>query len=130
MSDPIEDNHTRFVTFLRIVDGDTFHCRMVLLQHVKPQPQYEGNIRVFGWNAAELSEDEGPWMRDHFEALLLKATRITVTVSTMSFERMVAIVWLDGVRFDGILHTALRSFQHRRAAGQPHPPAAAILPID
>lgn len=99
----IRDNDTRFAEFQRIIDGDTFEARIHMCPRMRPRLQVVANIRVQNWNAAEMNEAEGPYMRQKFEELLLAAKRIDLQIRTMSFERVVAAVWLDDELFAGIL---------------------------
>jgi hypothetical protein len=108
------DNRIRAVEFLRILDGDTFEGRWHLLPGVKPKIQIVASLRVNGWNAAELREDEGPYMRDEFAKQLMLAKLITVRVIGMSFERIVGDVYLDGVLFTGILRRLLKKFRTQK----------------
>lgn len=109
----VEDNLIRAVTYVRTLDGDSFVGLLRLAPVVKPKPLLEAAFRVKGWNAAELREAEGPYMRVQFEARLIAASAIRVRMYTMSFERIVSDVYLDDVLFAGILHTALRDLRDR-----------------
>jgi hypothetical protein len=103
-----KDNLIRAATFIRTIDGDTFVARLDLLPKVQPRHQAEAAIRVFGWNAAELREAEGPRMRDVFDFMLRNAVRIDVEIKAISFERIVCSVWIDDVLFSGTLQKQLR----------------------
>lgn len=109
-----DDNGIRRITFLRISDGDTFVGIMSLARPVRPKPLLEVRIRVEGWNAAELRDAEGPYMRDEFEKILRAAKLITVDMKYMSHDRIVSAVFLDDVLFAGILHERLMAFQSSR----------------
>ncbi len=111
------DNGVRKAEFRRIIDGDTFVCLADLWPKTKPKTMSEAAIRVKGWNAAELSEAEGPYMRDVFETQLRGAKVITVLASGMSFERVVCTVYLDGEHFMGILSRALIQLTRAVRAG-------------
>lgn len=110
----MRDNNTRFCEFMRIIDGDTFQCRIQVLPHVRPRVEVVASIRVHNWNAAEMNTDEGKVLRRKFEELLIHAKRIDLQIKTMSFERIVAAVWLDDELFAGILTHEL--LELRRAA--------------
>jgi hypothetical protein len=103
---------------MRIIDGDTFQCRIHMCPKVRPRVEVVANIRVHNWSAAELNTDEGRTMRRKFEELLITAQRIDLQLRTMSFERIVCSVYLDGELFAGILMhelLELRREQARRA---------------
>lgn len=112
---PVIDNYVRGARFVKVIDGDTFAAVIALAPKVKPAPLLDAHVRVFGWNAAELREAEGPAMRDAFNELLQAARVITVQMVAMSFERIVCVVYLDGVRFDGLLDNRLRIWRTRAA---------------
>ena len=109
----VSDNRTRAVEYMRTLDGDTFEARINVLPGMKPKVKVEAAIRVHNWNAAELSEAEGPYMRREFEKRLVAAKVIVVRTVTMSFERVVCDVWLDGILFSGILKQTLQKLQGR-----------------
>lgn len=117
------DNGVRSIRFVRVVDGDTFFGLMDLVPPgVSPLPQLMTKIRVRDWNAAELSEPEGPILRQHFEQLLTRATRIDVallrpgqTRARMTYDRIEAAVFLDGQLFAGLMTERL--LQLRRSTG-------------
>jgi hypothetical protein len=50
-----------------------------------------------------MTEAEGPYMRRKFEELLIVAKRLDLQIRGMSFERIVAAVWIDDELFAGIL---------------------------
>lgn len=104
----IEDNRIRSAQFLRVHDGDTLWARIDLTPGLSLRQQVECKVRVKGYNAAELSEAEGPRMRDLFEATLKSAISLRLKLGRMSYDRVVCEVWLDGYLFAGVLHTALR----------------------
>lgn len=106
-----DDNGIRRVTFLRITDGDTFVCILNLAPQVRPKPLLEVRIRVEKWNAAELNDAEGPFMRDQFEKMLRAATTITVDMKYMSHDRIVAAVFINDELFAGLLTERLLAFQ-------------------
>lgn len=105
------DNGVRTCELLRVIDGDTFVGRVVTLSARAERHCVELHIRVFGWNAAELSTPEGPPLKALFEQQLLAATLITVQPVSRSFERLVCRVFVDGVLFQGILLNALRALR-------------------
>jgi hypothetical protein len=107
----MEDNRVRLVEYMRTLDGDTFEGRTVALPGMKPKMKVEAAIRVKNWNAAELSEAEGAYMREEFKKLLTAGKIITVRLSVMSFERVVCDVWIDGVLFEGTLARRLGGFR-------------------
>jgi len=106
-----DDNNVRRVAFLRIIDGDTFVGRVETWRVVAETELAERHIRVHGWNAAELHEDEGPLMRDRFADLLQHARRITVRAAGRSFERVVCDVWTDDVLFAGLMNIHLQTLR-------------------
>lgn len=112
---PYRDNDTRYAEFLRIIDGDTFQARIHLAPHARPRVEMVASIRVANWNAAELNEPEGKFMRDKFEEMLRVAGRIDLQMRTMSFERIVCSVWLDDELFAGILTHELLTFRRDNA---------------
>ncbi len=101
----------RSATFLSIVDGDTFRARIDLAPSLSLRILTEAKVRVHGWNAAELSETEGPRMRDEFGMELKSATRIRLRLGRMSYDRIVCDVYLDDVPFLGVLVTRLRQLR-------------------
>jgi hypothetical protein len=106
-----KDNRIRSAAFVRIIDGDTFTARLDLTPSVSPAHECRANIRVKGWNAEELREEEGPYMRDQFAAILQAAQTIDVKLEGMSFTRIVCSVWVDGVLFEGLLRERLNRFR-------------------
>lgn len=109
----LEDNHIRTASCVEVVDGDTFLADVVTLKAGTTEQRLRVKIRVHQFNAQELSEAEGPHMRDVFAARLHVARRIRLKTYYMSHDRIVCDVWLDGVLFAGELHAALRSFRDR-----------------
>jgi endonuclease YncB( thermonuclease family) len=116
------DTGVRTAHFVRVIDGDTFRARLLLAPRVDPQPTLDASIRVAGWDAAELRDAEGPSMRDEFESILQSAGTITVQLTGMSFQRVVAVVFIDGKRFDGLLHQSLRQLRYRLRSDSPKGP--------
>ena len=110
------DTLVRTGKYLRTIDGDTFVMMIDLWAptRVKPINCLETHIRVNGWNAAELSTEEGPPMRAEFELLLVNAKRIEVYPTGMNRERVVCHVWLNDELFSGLLHKVLRRLQASR----------------
>lgn len=106
-----DDNGFRRIKYVRTIDGDTFVGNLQLAPQVRPKPLMEIHVRVEGWNAAELSEQEGDWFRARFEERLEAADVITIHMKTMSFERVVAAVFLDDILFAGILHEELMAYR-------------------
>ncbi len=107
----IEDHRIRAATFLRVHDGDTFWSRVDLTPGMSVRVPLECKIRVRGYNAAELSETEGPLMRDLFETRLKATVALRVKLGRMSYDRVVCDVWMDGSLFSGVLQTALRGIR-------------------
>lgn len=110
------DNYVRQATWVRTIDGDTFVADIQLMHRlVHPQPILRSSIRVRGWNAAELRDDEGPYMREVFDRQLRETTLLTVVAAYgMSFSRIVADVYLDDKLFLGILQTSLATLRKRK----------------
>ena len=106
-----DDNGIRRIVYVRTIDGDTFVGNMLLAPQIRPKPLLEIAIRVEGWSAAELNEAEGEWFRARFEEKLMDAHVITVRMKVMSFNRIVAAVFLDDLLFAGILHEELRKLR-------------------
>ena len=107
----LRDNLVRRVEYVRTIDGDTFRARFMLAEKMEPEPIILGNIRVANWNAKELSEEEGPAMRDIFHNILDGAVIINVVMRTMSFNRVVCDVYIDDYRFTGLLLDELRAIR-------------------
>lgn len=107
------DARVRDARLVRVIDGDTFVAVLDLLPGAEPAPLLETSIRVYNWDAAELRDREGPYMRDVFRQQLEAARRITVEVRGMSFQRIVASVWIDEQLFAGILSRELLQLRAR-----------------
>jgi hypothetical protein len=110
-----DDNGFRRVEFRRVKDGDTFVGAIITLNVAQERELSEKSIRVHNWDAAELSEPEGAYMRAEFERLLLAAKIITIHPVSRSFERIVCSVFLDDVLFAGIMHEKLLAFRDSMA---------------
>lgn len=116
----IEDLRIRAARYLRIHDGDTFWAAVDLLPGLSIKLPLEVRIRVQAYNAAELKEEEGPAMREYFRVKLEAAKKIHVRLGRFSYDRIVCIVYLDGVPFAGMLKRKLSSLRRaaRRAKAQ------------
>jgi endonuclease YncB( thermonuclease family) len=103
------DNYVRKATPIRVIDGDTFEMRIDLGYGVEGRFR----IRLRGFDAAELSSDEGPHARKWAEELLTQAMAITVhsAKDTRSFERWVADIYLDGQHMATRLQTRLKTLR-------------------
>jgi hypothetical protein len=108
-----DDNGIRRVVFIRTIDGDTFVGDLLMAPQVRPKPKLEIAVRVENWNAAELSQAEGPFMRTQFDEALKAAHVITVRMKEMSFTRIVCAVFLDDLLFAGFLHASLKAFRSK-----------------
>lgn len=110
-----DDNGIRRIRYIRTIDGDTFVGDLLVAPQLRPIPKIEVAVRVEGWSAEELNEREGPFMRDAFRGMLEGASVITVRLKTMSFQRIVAAVFLDDILFAGLLHTTLTAYRRTHA---------------
>jgi hypothetical protein len=109
------DNRARAVELMSVYDGDTFWARIFLAPGLSVRSIIEAKIRVKGWSAKELDEVEGPAMRNAFERHLRAAKDISIVLSRMSHDRIVADVYLDGEKFAGLLNLQLRRLRLARS---------------
>lgn len=107
----IDNAARRVVLVTKVHDGDTFRAIVNLWPKADPTPMAQVSIRVEGWNAAELREEEGPIMRDLFAQMLTWGQTIDVQAVAMSFQRVVCKVWIDDVLFAGVLHGTLAAIR-------------------
>jgi hypothetical protein len=110
-----QDRGYRSAEFVRIKDGDTFVAQVITWKVRDECELSQRSIRVRGWSAKELSEDEGPAMRDEFRRMLQNAQLIELRATGRSFERIVCEVYLDGILFSGLLKKSLRRLRIKRA---------------
>jgi hypothetical protein len=108
----LEDNRVRAATYLHVVDGDTFYADILLAKLGTIEVRTSMKIRVHNYNADELSEPEGIHMRDQFAGMLMAAKGIRLYIGSMSHDRIVCDVYLDGQLFGLKLQQALAHFRN------------------
>ena len=118
----MRDEYLRRAEWMRTLDGDTFEFRMDLGFDVDTRQE----IRLRGFSAKELSEAEGPAMREYADALLRRARVIMVqTFKTnpeehvfanlkRTFTRYVGDVWVDGMSLADALSMQLLTLRKTR----------------